>query len=75
MAVCSESTLNGNKKASTVINTQLVFDWRGNIVHSQQIDMSNVHRYHQLIQISEEKLQYLVSLGNRLFTWKKLEGY
>ena len=73
MAVRSESKAKDKNEALT--HTQLVFDHSGDIVLSEELDVHG-HRGPRNRQTSvlEEHLRYMLSLGDRLFAWKKLEG-
>ena len=73
MAVRSEATT--KDKSNALTHTQLVFDQSGNIVLSEELDVRGhqLPRNHKHI-ISEEHLHYTLSLGDRLFAWKKLVG-
>ena len=73
MAVRSEGTSKDKNDALT--HTQLVFDQSGNIVLGEELDVhGHQGQRNRGNLVLEEHLHYMLSLGDRLFTWKKLEG-
>ena len=73
MAVRSEGT--SKDKNDVLTHTQLVFDRSGSIVLGQELDVhGHQGRRNRRNIVYEWHLDYMTSLGDRLFAWKKLEG-